>query len=106
MALTRGLLFQFRFNIREVEMGTRRPLIVQMLHDPTATSPRCRLQDENGDEYGPTIPETEIAEAIRDRTQAHLHKLNATVSDKAIVMRAEYVLRFLYFFHFAFCADC
>lgn len=27
---------QFRFNVREVEMGTRRPLIVQMVHDPTA----------------------------------------------------------------------
>ncbi len=35
---------QFRFNVREVEMGTRRPLIVQMYHDPTAQEPRCRLQ--------------------------------------------------------------
>lgn len=35
---------QFRFNVREVEMGTRRPLIVQMVHDPTALEPRCRLQ--------------------------------------------------------------
>ena len=25
----------FRFNIREVEMGTRRPLICQMVHDKT-----------------------------------------------------------------------
>jgi hypothetical protein len=32
----------FRFNVREVEMGTRRPLIVQMLHDPSALEPRCR----------------------------------------------------------------
>lgn len=43
---------QFRFNVREVEMGTRRPLIVQMVHDPTAQEPRCRLQEEDSDEYG------------------------------------------------------
>lgn len=50
---------QFRFNVREVEMGTRRPLIVQMVHDPTAQEPRCRLQNEDDDEYGPPIiPET------------------------------------------------
>lgn len=39
---------QFRFNVREVEMGTRRPLIVQMVHDPTANEPRCRLQVGGG----------------------------------------------------------
>ena len=36
-------------------MGTRRPLIVQMYHDPTAIEPRCRLQDEDTEEYGPLI---------------------------------------------------
>ena len=34
----------FRFNVREVEMGTRRPLMLQMVHDPSALDPRCRLQ--------------------------------------------------------------
>lgn len=37
-------LLGFRFNIREVEMGTRRPLMLQMIHDPDALEPRCRLQ--------------------------------------------------------------
>lgn len=37
-------LLGFRFNVREVEMGTRRPLILQMLHDPSALEPRCRFQ--------------------------------------------------------------
>ncbi|KAJ0101932.1 hypothetical protein Patl1_04684 [Pistacia atlantica] len=37
-------LLGFRFNVREVEMGTRRPLILQMVHDPTAVDPRCRFQ--------------------------------------------------------------
>lgn len=43
----------FRFNITSSEMGTRRPLIVQMVHDPSALDPRCRLQEEDGDDYGP-----------------------------------------------------
>jgi hypothetical protein len=34
----------FRFNVREVEMGTRRPLILQMVHDPSALEPRCNFQ--------------------------------------------------------------
>lgn len=37
-------LLGFRFNVREVEMGTRRPLVLQMIHDPTALEPRCRFQ--------------------------------------------------------------
>ncbi|GLC43138.1 hypothetical protein PLESTM_001434900 [Pleodorina starrii] len=82
----------FRFNIREVEMGTRRPLIVQMVHDPTAQEPRCRLQEEDSDEYGPPIvPETAVADAIQRRTEEHLRKMGGiAVSSKPIVMRAEY----------------
>ncbi|XP_062170517.1 dynamin-related protein 5A-like [Alnus glutinosa] len=34
----------FRFKVREVEMGTRRPLILQMVHDPSALEPRCPFQ--------------------------------------------------------------
>jgi hypothetical protein len=70
---------------------TCRPLIVQMVHDPTAQEPRCRLQDEDSEEYGPPIiPETAIADAILKRTQDHLRQLgNVSVSSKPIVMRAE-----------------
>lgn len=73
-------------------MGTRRPLIVQMVHDPSASEPRCRLQDEESDEYGPPIvPETAVAEAIMERTETHLRKLGGVpTSSKPIVMRAEY----------------
>lgn len=41
-------LLGFRFNVREVEMGTRRPLMLQMSHDPSALEPRCRLQVSPG----------------------------------------------------------
>lgn len=40
-------LLGFRFNVREVEMGTRRPLILQMIHDSNALEPRCRFQVPN-----------------------------------------------------------
>lgn len=72
-------------------MGTRRPLIVQMVHDSTAEEPRCRLQDEQGEEYGPVIaPPSAVADAIRDRTADHLAQVGGTVSSQPIVMRAEY----------------
>eukprot|EP00897_Mesotaenium_endlicherianum_P009499 jgi/Mesen1/8578/ME000497S07977 len=86
-------LLGFRFNVREVEMGTRRPLVLQMVHDPTAHEPRCRLQDEDSDRYGDVIePASAVADCIRDRTEAHLRALGSAtaVSAKAIVLRAEY----------------
>ena len=82
---------QFRFNVREVEIGTRRPLIVQMIHEPSRSEPRCRLQNEDDDDYGPPIvPETAIAYAIHKRTEEHLRQIgNVSVSAKPIVMRTE-----------------
>ncbi|XP_020106035.1 dynamin-related protein 5A [Ananas comosus] len=84
-------LLGFRFNVREVEMGTRRPLVLQMVHDPSALEPRCRFQDEDSEEYGnPLVSSSAIADLIRSRTDSHLRKIQAAVSSKPIVMRAEY----------------
>ncbi|KAL2611519.1 hypothetical protein R1flu_023211 [Riccia fluitans] len=84
-------LLGFRFNVREVEMGTRRPLMLQMIHDATALEPRCRLQEEDSDDYGPAIvPAAAVAEAIRSRTEAFLKRTGTAVASKPIVMRAEY----------------
>ncbi|CAM6098893.1 unnamed protein product [Calypogeia fissa] len=84
-------LLGFRFNIREVEMGTRRPLMLQMIHDASAPEPRCRLQEEDSDDYGPAISSpAAVAEAIRSRTESFLKKTGTTVASKPIVMRAEY----------------
>ncbi|KAK3028418.1 hypothetical protein RJ639_039628 [Escallonia herrerae] len=84
-------LLGFRFNIRDVEMGTRRPLILQMVHDPTALEPRCRFQDEESEEYGsPIVLASAIADTIKLRTDALLKKSRTAVSPKPIVMRAEY----------------
>lgn len=47
-----------------------------MVHDPTAEIPRCRLQAEDSEEFGsPVYPETAVAEAIKDMTEAHLRKI-------------------------------
>ncbi|XP_015583690.1 dynamin-related protein 5A isoform X2 [Ricinus communis] len=84
-------LLGFRFNVREVEMGTRRPLILQMVHDPSALDPRCRFQEEDSEEYGsPIVSATTIADVIKSRTEALLKTTKAAVSSKPIVMRAEY----------------
>ena len=48
-------LLGFRFNVREVEMGTRRPLTIQMVHNPEAHEPVVRLQAEDSEELGPPI---------------------------------------------------
>ncbi|XWS10009.1 hypothetical protein CRYUN_Cryun39dG0038700 [Craigia yunnanensis] len=81
----------FRFNVREVEMGTRRPLILQMVHDPSALEPRCRFQEENSEEYGsPVVSASTIADIIKSRTEALLKKTKTSVSPKPIVMRAEF----------------
>ncbi|KAB1216616.1 Dynamin-related protein 5A [Morella rubra] len=84
-------LLGFRFNVREVEMGTRRPLILQMVHDPSALEPRCRFQEEDSEEYGsPVVSASAIADILRSRTEALLKKTKTAVSPKPIVMRAEY----------------
>ncbi|CAH8318092.1 unnamed protein product [Eruca vesicaria subsp. sativa] len=89
-SLLEGLL-GFRFNVRDVEMGTRRPLIVQMVHDVSALEPRCSFQDEDSEEYGnPIVSATAVADVIRSRTEALLRKTKTAVSPKPIVMRAEY----------------
>ncbi|XP_019153811.1 PREDICTED: dynamin-related protein 5A [Ipomoea nil] len=84
-------LLGFRFNIREVEMGTRRPLILQMVHDPTSLEPRCRFQEEDSEDYGsPIISPSVIADTIKSRTEVLLKRTKSAVSSKPIVMRAEY----------------
>ncbi|KAL1556491.1 Dynamin-related protein 5A [Salvia divinorum] len=84
-------LLGFRFNVREVEMGTRRPLILQMIHDSNALEPRCRFQDEDSEEYGnEMVSSTAIADTIKSRTEALLRETKTAVSAKPIVMRVEY----------------
>lgn len=84
-------LLGFRFNVCSSEMGTRRPLIIQMSNNPECTEPRCRLQDEDASGiYGPVMSSADVIESIKERTAALLSKLGASVCAKPIIMRAEY----------------
>lgn len=50
----------FRFNVREVEMGTRRPLVVQMLNNPKHIEPLCSFKDEDRSTYSDPIPPDQV----------------------------------------------
>ncbi|KAJ9182914.1 hypothetical protein P3X46_006847 [Hevea brasiliensis] len=75
-------LLGFRFNVCEVEMGTRRPLILQMVHDPNAPEPRCRFQ--------PCCVSHNNCRYYKITYRGTLKRTKAAVSSKSIVMRAEY----------------
>ncbi|KAI3901717.1 hypothetical protein MKW92_008254, partial [Papaver armeniacum] len=88
-------LLGFRFNVREVEMETCRPLILQMVHNDSAVEPRCRFQEEDSEEYGnPVSPASKIADIINTRTEALLNKTKTTVSSKPI-LSCTYILKCL-----------
>jgi hypothetical protein len=73
-------------------MGTRRPLLVQMQHDPDALEPRISFQDEDAESFGAVVSShAAVSEIIRERTAAHLRQLGGkAVSAKPIVMRAQF----------------
>ena len=48
-------------------------------------------QEEDSEEYGqPMVLSSAIADLIKQRTESHLRAIQAAVSSKPIVMRAEY----------------
>ncbi|MBA0817845.1 hypothetical protein Gohar_021418 [Gossypium harknessii] len=74
-------LLGFRFSVREIEMGARRPLILQMVHDPSVLEPCCRFQEEDSEEYGsPVVSASTIVDVIKSRTEALLNKANCNES--------------------------
>ncbi|TYG45259.1 hypothetical protein ES288_D11G159500v1, partial [Gossypium darwinii] len=84
-------LLGLRFNVHEIEMGTRQPLILQMVHYRSTLEPRCRFQKEDSKEHrSPVVLASTIADAIKSRTEALLKKTKTSVSPKPIVMRAEF----------------
>lgn len=63
-------LLGFRFNVKEVEMGTRRPLMLQMIHNPDALEPRCRLQ----------VSERRCLESMSRSHEIHTHLFRRVTS--------------------------
>lgn len=89
-------LLGFQFNIKDSELGTRRPLLIQMRHAPGVKEPVVRLQEESGSGLGaPIVPTEKVAEVLRQRTATHLRDLSGSgparmVSSKPMVMVAEF----------------
>jgi len=75
--------------------GTRRPVVVQAIHDPSAAEPRCRLQNEDDDGFGdPISPAEALGAAVEARAAAWLARAGGdgpppAVHAKPIVVRAE-----------------
>ncbi|KAL9642473.1 hypothetical protein ABK040_011040 [Willaertia magna] len=83
-------LLGFQFNTVESQIGTRRPLILQMINDPKAEQPICYFIKENVTtelEEQPT-PVHLLEKEIKERTE----KLcgNTNVSDKPIILKVNY----------------
>lgn len=77
--------------VREVEMGSRRPLMLQMVHCPEATEPQCSFQNEDEESYGePLSNASSIAAEIRCRTEVLLKSTGRSVHSKPIVMKCRY----------------
>eukprot|EP01080_Neovahlkampfia_damariscottae_P008021 gene8021-12486_t len=82
-------LLGFQFNTVETEIGTRRPLILQMINDKNQNSPLCYLyrEDLSGIEENPTKV-SDIEGEIKKRTIALCGK--SKVSSRPIILRVKY----------------
>lgn len=86
----------FQFNIVDTNIGTRRPLILQMLNDPTRDAPFCRFRKETltADGEDPfedrDVPVSYLSEEIIRRTEALVGTNKNRVSAQPIILRVEY----------------
>ena len=100
-------LLSFQFNIVESSIGTRRPLIIQMINDPQKKQPHCRFRKEETslrDETGKSlqheedlferepVPVSRLCEEICRRTNEVAGENDDSVSSKPIILRVEYYL--------------
>uniref|UniRef100_A0A6B2KYK6 Dynamin-type G domain-containing protein n=1 Tax=Arcella intermedia TaxID=1963864 RepID=A0A6B2KYK6_9EUKA len=93
-------LLGFQFNIVDTNIGTRRPLIIQMINDPNIHEPHCRFRKEsatntdtgNADELfeSKLIPVSSLSSEIIKRTNSVAGTGKDKVSSKPIILRVEY----------------
>jgi hypothetical protein len=93
-------LLGFQFNVVESNIGTRRPLIIQMSNNPEYKSaPYCRFRKKNHLVYDQTVetkqfehaptPVNQLSAEIRRRTNEKAGD-GDQVSDEPIILRVEY----------------
>jgi GTP-binding protein EngB required for normal cell division len=88
-------LLGFQFNIVESNIGTRRPLIIQMLNNPSKEQPSCRFRKEYPSPEGDPFEDHEtliheLVDEIIKRTNDRAGIGNDKVSDIPIILRVEY----------------
>lgn len=89
-------LLGFQFNVVDSNIGTRRPLVIQMVNDPGRAVPSARFRKEAvaGPGEDPfeaqDTPVEELAREIGRRTAAVAGARGDCVSDVPIVLRVEY----------------
>ncbi|XP_049849889.1 dynamin-like protein C [Schistocerca gregaria] len=91
-------LLGFQFNVVDTSIGTRRPLIIQMINDPEHHEPCCKFRKEELALLSPTedafedqeTPTSELSAEIMRRTNSKAGSLNDRVSDVPIILRVRY----------------
>lgn len=85
-------LLGFQFNIVETNIGTRRPLIIQMVNDPDAIDPVCHFVADDGSSEieDQPVPVNQLHGEIAARTDKVAGKSKQIVSDAPIVLRVRY----------------
>lgn len=81
-------LVGFQFNVVESTIGTRRPLILQMINRKECRTPVCRFVSEKGILEERDIPVEYLSREIASRTRDVAGSTN--VSNKPLVLRVEY----------------
>lgn len=84
-------LLGFHFNIVSTNIGTRRPLILQMMNNMACKEPRCRFRMEDKEEFESyTTPVQSLSREIVRRTNEEVGNDKNIVSNKPIILRVEF----------------
>lgn len=84
-------LLGFTFNVVSSNIGTRRPLVIQMVNSKDHPEPHCRFQSEESDAFAdaPT-PVAQLSSEIMRRTNQIAGADKSRVSSKPIILRVQY----------------
>jgi len=88
-------LLGFQFNVVDTNIGTRRPLIIQMINNPDRDTPYCKFRKENPLESEDPFEDREtpvsyLSEEIIRRTDAKTNGDKNRVCPIPIILRVEY----------------
>ncbi|KYQ94066.1 dynamin like protein [Tieghemostelium lacteum] len=71
-------LLGFQFNIVESNIGTRRPLIIQMINNPDKVEPSCRFKKEH---YFPLVPSSSHSNSNNNNNSEYGSSQNSSIQN-------------------------